>query len=64
MIEKEVFSELNVFGEGGALSADLVEDKPPPEPTPSVWSQVFGCCAREVQPLMQRHCTGLAPPVK
>ena len=44
MIEMDVFKDLNGMGLNGEPTDDLLEDKLPPQPTPSVWSTTFGCC--------------------
>ncbi|XP_067928235.1 G protein-coupled receptor kinase 6-like [Watersipora subatra] len=44
MIEMDVFKDMNCIGLNGEPSDDLREDKLPPQPTPSVWSNIFGSC--------------------
>ena len=45
MIEMECFAELNVFGENGTPSLDLLGDAPWPEPPKK---RGMACCSGEV----------------
>lgn len=54
MIEMECFAELNVFGENGTPSLDLVGDVPWPEPPKK---RGMACCSGEVScTISNDHC--------
>ena len=60
MIEMDVFKDLNEEGLHGTPSDDLLEDRPPPQPDPSFWSQVFGpCCGAAVSVVYKLFCLAL-----